>query len=291
MYYHVRITQKSNSAHDETKLDLTEEQLRERFLRPYELGKPIIVNGKSIPKEDIERILISRSSEDSRRLVALVKAEDRESSVIVFGGPSYEWLAANKADDVTDAFIRGPAGYKAKNILQKKAGLPANNALRPRKRQQRTSSKKVFVVHGHDHALKSDLEVFLYKLGLEPIVLHRQPDSGQTLIEKIEKNSDVAYAVIIMTPDDIAFPASQVQVEDAERNLEPRARQNVIFEFGYFAALLGRDRVCCVIKKGVTVPSDLNGFVYKEVVESIEEVGYPLMKEFQAAGLRPTIKK
>ena len=48
---HVRITQKSNSSHDETKLGLTEEQLRERFLQPYELGEPIIINGKSIPKD------------------------------------------------------------------------------------------------------------------------------------------------------------------------------------------------------------------------------------------------
>lgn len=56
MYYHVRITQKSNSAHDETKLDLTEEQLRERFLQPYELGQPILINGKTIPSNDIERV-------------------------------------------------------------------------------------------------------------------------------------------------------------------------------------------------------------------------------------------
>lgn len=290
MYYHVRITQKSNSSHDETKLGLTEEQLRERFLQPYELGEPIIINGKSIPKDDIDRIQISRSSESSERLISYAKAKDRNSSMIILGGPSYEWLAAQSADDVTDEFIRGPAGYKAGQPSQQAASLIQSGSPRSRERRRAASSKKVFVVHGHDHALKADLEVFLHNLGLEPIVLHRQVDGGQTLIEKIEKNSDVAYAIILMTPDDIAFPASQLQVTDAERSIEPRARQNVIFEFGYFAALLGRKRVCCIIKSGVAVPSDLNGFVYKEVTDSIEEIGYPLILELKAAGLKPTIR-
>ena len=31
-------------------------------------------------------------------------------------------------------------------------------------------SKKVFVVHGHDEVAKTNLEVFLHEIGLEPIV-------------------------------------------------------------------------------------------------------------------------
>jgi hypothetical protein len=52
-------------------------------------------------------------------------------------------------------------------------------------------SNKVFVVHGHDQALKTDVERFLHEIGLEPIVLHRQPDQGRTVIEKFEAYSDV----------------------------------------------------------------------------------------------------
>ena len=51
------------------------------------------------------------------------------------------------------------------------------------------SNKKVFVVHGHDHELKSDVEVFLNNIGLEPITLHRQVDEGLTIIEKFEKHA------------------------------------------------------------------------------------------------------
>jgi len=126
VYYHVRITQKSSSAHDETKLDLTEENLLERFLQPYELGQPILINGKTIPSDDIERFRITRSRESSERLIAAVKAKERESSVVFFGGPSYQWQAADSAEDVTDEFIRGPAGYRAEQISKKKS--PTNRA-------------------------------------------------------------------------------------------------------------------------------------------------------------------
>ena len=35
------------------------------------------------------------------------------------------------------------------------------------------SNNKVFIVHGHD-SLKAEVELFLTKLGLEPIILHKQ---------------------------------------------------------------------------------------------------------------------
>jgi hypothetical protein len=248
MYYHLRITQRSNKSHDETKLDLSEEQLRERFLQPYETGYPILINGKTIPLEDIERVRITRSKENSPRLIDLVKIEDQANPIIFLGGPSYEWEAAQKGEDVTDEFIRGPAGYKKTQIVSKVSSMSKRKTGPLTKRRRKGSSKKVFVVHGHDHALKADLEVFLHNLDLEPIVLHRQPDSGQTIIEKIEKHWDVAYAIFLMTPDDIAFPALQIQEDEEKRNYEPRARQNVIFEFGFFAGHLGRNRVCCIIK-------------------------------------------
>ncbi len=59
--YHVRITQKSGSSSDETKLDLNEDQLEKRFLRPYKEGRPIVIGGKTIPPDDIERIRINQS--------------------------------------------------------------------------------------------------------------------------------------------------------------------------------------------------------------------------------------
>lgn len=147
------------------------------------------------------------------------------------------------------------------------------------------SNKKVFIVHGHDYHLKIELEVFLSHIGLKPIVLHREADAGKTIIEKFESNSDVAYVFILLTPDEIAYTADQANILDTERKKEFRARPNVIFEFGYFIAKLGRNRVCAIHKGEVIIPSDLSGFIYKQVNSTIEEIGFALIKELKTAGL------
>lgn len=136
--------------------------------------------------------------------------------------------------------------------------------------------RQVFVVHGRDDAAKTELEVFLQELGLEPIVLHRRPDEGRTLIEKFEHLSNVGFAVVLLTPDDSTISNG---VE------ERRARQNVVFELGFFYGRLGRNRVCCVYKKGTALPTDISGIVYKEFQSSISEVKYELLRELKAAGL------
>jgi predicted nucleotide-binding protein len=139
-------------------------------------------------------------------------------------------------------------------------------------------------VHGHDHQTKTDLEIFLKDIGMEPVVLHRQPDQGRTLIEKFEHHSDVGFAFILLTPDDIAYSAGQESSADSARKKELRARPNVIFEFGYFVGKLGRQRVCCLVKDGVTRPSDIEGLVYKQISQSIEAIGFSIIKELKAAG-------
>lgn len=166
-------------------------------------------------------------------------------------------------------------------------------ALKPQKKDDDEvlshSSKKVFIVHGHDHALKIALEVFLSHIGLKPVVLHREVDGGQTIIEKFEANSDVSYAFILLTPDEITYTFDQLSVKDEDRKKETRARPNVIFEFGYFVAKLGRQKVCALHKGDVAIPSDLSGFIYKKVDHSIEEIGFSLIKELKAAGLKPEL--
>ena len=124
-------------------------------------------------------------------------------------------------------------------------------------------SNKVFVVHGHDEVAKTSLEVFLNEVGLEPVVLHRQADEGQTIIEKFEKHSDVGYAFILLTPDECAYLSVESDTAEEKRNIEFRARPNVIFEFGYFVGKLGRSRVCCLHTGSVSLPSDVSGMIYK----------------------------
>ncbi len=156
--------------------------------------------------------------------------------------------------------------------------IQKDNAIAPM-----ANSKKVFVVHGRDEQTKQDLEILLGEMGLEPVVLHRQPDGGKTIIEKFEQYSDVGYAFILMTPDETASLVGGSEKENNNQN-QLRARPNVIFEFGYFVGKLGRHRTCCLIKGELEIPSDLHGLVYKRFNVKIEEVGYAIGKELKAAG-------
>lgn len=143
--------------------------------------------------------------------------------------------------------------------------------------QKRYDSKKVFLVHGHDHALLDEVELMLRRLDLTPIILKNEANSGRTIIEKIEQLTDVGYGIVLYTGCD----KGGVKGSDT---LQPRARQNVVFEHGYLCAKLGRDRVTALNDDGVEVPSDLAGVLY--IPRSDPEWKHKLMKEMKTAGLQ-----
>ncbi|WP_298307966.1 nucleotide-binding protein [Flavobacterium sp.] len=126
-------------------------------------------------------------------------------------------------------------------------------------KSMKKDSKKVFIVHGHDKELKESVARFLEKIGLEPIILNEQVNGGLTIIEKFEKNSDVQFAIVLMTSDDLGNSKQNI------KTLNPRARQNVILELGYFLGKLGRNNVCALIKGDLERPSDYDGVVYVNV--------------------------
>ncbi|WP_292502338.1 nucleotide-binding protein [Mesorhizobium sp.] len=135
--------------------------------------------------------------------------------------------------------------------------------------------RRVFVVHGHDDAAREAVARFLERLGFEAIVLHEQANRGSTIIEKFEANSDVGYAVVLLTPDDEGAKTGSVA--------SPRARQNVIFEWGYFVGRLGREHVFALKKGDVELPSDIQGWVW-EVLDDYGAWRQKLAKELAAAG-------
>lgn len=169
----------------------------------------------------------------------------------------------------------------------------------PKKKEQPPGaiSNQVFIVHGHDEASKEAVARFLEKLELRAVILHERPDKGRTIIEKFEDYSSVAYAVVLLTPDDIGallHPAPAVghrQTIASERyKASSRARQNVIFELGYFIGKLGRGRVCALYKEGVERPSDLHGVLYVPL-DKEEAWRLKLARELKAAGLNIDLNK
>lgn len=130
--------------------------------------------------------------------------------------------------------------------------------LQPTNTTQHSFGNDVFIVHGRDDGAKETVARFVEHLGIKPIILHEQPSQGGTIIEKIERYSDdVGFAIVLITPDDVGGLEGEA---DDEQN--PRPRQNVVFELGYFMGKLGRKRVCPLFKGNVENPSDIDGIVY-----------------------------
>ena len=141
-----------------------------------------------------------------------------------------------------------------------------------------SSSNKVFVIHGKDEGIKETVARFLQTFGLEPVILHEQANRGRTIIEKFEEHAQVGFAVALLTPDDVG------SLKEERNNLNPRARQNVIFEFGYFIGKLGRERVCALVKGDMEKPSDYDGVLYIPLDES-GGWNNKLIRELKTAGI------
>jgi len=140
------------------------------------------------------------------------------------------------------------------------------------------TSRRVFLVHGHDDGPREALARFLERLDFEPVILHEQPNKGRSLLTKFHEvaGGDIGFAVVLMTPDD--FGAEEGEAAN------PRARQNVIFELGYLIGVLGPERVAAIISAGVEAPSDFDGVVYislesdwrTQVARELEAAGFEI---------------
>ena len=124
-------------------------------------------------------------------------------------------------------------------------------------RSEEPHVQPVFLVHGRDYWMKHAVNSKLEQMNLKPIKLEKEMSGGRTIIEKLlDVTEDIPAAVVLLSPDDLgAFKTEEVR---------PRARQNVIFEHGFFVGKFGRSKrsqviVLCKGDKNFEMPSDIKG--------------------------------
>jgi len=275
--YHVLIGLKSRPREGIIKDNILKRELLHGIVEPYNRGEDFRCDDEIVSRDDISNIKITESER------ALIGPLYRPSHQRHFAD---RWQAINRMKNVTDKFIK---------------------TLPQRKRETMPISKNVFIVHGRDHKPMKELKEMLYDFGLKPIILHEKESEGSlTLAEKLEEYSeDVGYAFVILTPDDVGCEKTEVEklkselrapilkrpvlvttgeIERISDWFRPRARQNVIFEMGYFWGLLKRKRVCCLLKGDVEKPSDIKGVVYIPFKDSIKNAEVKIMKKLRKAG-------
>ena len=142
--------------------------------------------------------------------------------------------------------------------------------------------KRVFIVYGHDASAREQLELFLRRLKLEPIVLQNLTGGGDTIIENLDKLTNADFACVLLTPDD------EGRLRDSDQSLKPRSRQNVVLELGMVLAKLGRRRVAILVKdtreEPIERPTDIEGIIYITFMEHIKEIRIKLATRLQEVG-------
>lgn len=248
------------------KLELSKEQLTERFLNPYENGAIIVIGGKSIEPDDIEEIKINRTDVDPSTSISQMRAITKGRPPL----PNGQFYVTYEDKDITDELILGPPGYKKSDKTKEYS----------KEKKKVSEYKRVFIVHGHDEGMKQTVARVLDKLDLMPIILHEQSDKSRTIIEKFEDCSeDIPFAIVLLSPDDKGCEANKFP-----ESAKLRTRQNVILELGYFIGKLGRNNVLVLFKKDndFELPSDILGILFTpfdngwelKMVQELHSSGY-----------------
>jgi predicted nucleotide-binding protein len=109
----------------------------------------------------------------------------------------------------------------------------------------------IILLHSEPSSVADAVLTLLHDNLLKPIILKEYAHAGQTLIEQIQDDPRIRYAIAILTPD----------LHPSVATLH-RADQNLILELGIFIGKLGRENVSAVIAPNLDLPADFHDFQY-----------------------------
>lgn len=269
LYYHVRIKTRSSKDpyYEWDKIDLSE--IKERIVIPFLKEERVCFSEQFFPASEISSIVIVESE--------LTEKAYRADLQKKYPTNPFLWtpLFIFNEGESSVRRISDRVFKECKSQIQEATSKPETTT--PHITQVPMDKSKVFIVHGHDGEAKQAVARFVEKIGLEAIILHEQASSGNTIIEKIEANSNVGFAIVLYTACDVGAS------KEEKDQLKPRARQNVVFEHGYLIGKIGRKNVCALVKGNIETPNDISGVVYIKMDES-EAWKYHVAKEMKACG-------
>lgn len=239
------------------------------YIIPYLSNKPFYIDGVEIIHDDVKQIIVSESNLPIENIIQQAKYANQGKLYFA----TEEVVASDKK---FVKIITQPILKEAKRLINIK------EEVTPIDIDILKNNKKVFVVYGHDENIELKIAQFIRLIDLEPVILNEKANGGKTIIEKLEENSDVGFAVVLYTPDDIVLN------DNSEKYKQPRP--NVIFEYGYFIGKLGRTRVALLVKDDIKEHSDIIGTGY---IKIDEHEGWKLQvaKELKSAGYAIDLNK
>lgn len=192
--------------------DVDRRELEERIIRPYANRQRLIVGGRGIQADAVERIQIVRTKAGSSTFLPQTKTFAARGQV--------DWFRPEGGTDVTDDLLE--------------------HAVVTDDVEPRVDPRDVFVVHGRNGRLRDAMFTFLRALDLHPMEwseLLAEAGEGSPYVGEILKKgfARAAAFVVLLTGDDLAMlrePLRKPGEAAHETTLTPQARPNVLFEAG-----------------------------------------------------------
>jgi predicted nucleotide-binding protein len=272
LYFHALIsfiddTEKLRVCHC---INQSEEELKRDIVDPFNTDSHLILYGYFVPRIRIKRIMIFKGLEIEYGAFRKIVDPSIENKELLFNTiANYILIFSNH---VTSNYIS----------LNAKSGC-----------QKLSKSPHAFIVHGRDETSAILLQKHLLEKGINAEMFEdfkRRVKGNSTVIEELIKIKDETnYAFIIATADDLGNLGNEVDyyidelvrgnssvkakdVCDIKSKLNYRPRQNVMFEFGLFLGVLGREKVECLWDKKIgEEPSDIKGVLSIHFDKSIRE--------------------
>lgn len=273
MYYHaiVETNEKDKKGNYERCYELNQanlEDIIQYIVTPYVQHQRVYVDGRRIDYKNIRSLKIKSSERSLPELVDIAQANV---------SPGVLYIHTQISIVNSSRYVKDITKETIFPIEEKLGSLEHSDLSSSTSPDFIIAPKKVFIVHGHDELTKTKIARFIEKIDYKAIILHEQASGGKTIIEKIEAYTDVGFAIVLYTADDLGNGKD----EASSGSLNNRARQNVIFEHGYLIAKLGRDKVVPLVVGDVEMPSDISGVVYVSdtnwqitIAKEMKQAGY-----------------
>ncbi|HEY4712982.1 MAG TPA: nucleotide-binding protein [Aquirhabdus sp.] len=240
MYYQVLIetNEKVDESTNKQYFELDKPNLADieaYIVAPYLRKEELQFDGQTIKFREIKRILIKETQKTTTELVRFESTQVLGNFLTI---TQIDILSYKEhAKDITTTVFN-----RMLSAILAKPNTPLVQAAK------QTDHAKVLLVHSKDHLAKDVAVTFLEKLGISSIILHEQMRGEKTILEKIEENVNIGFAIVLYTPTGF--------------ELKPRAQQHIVFEHGYLIGKLGRRKVCALVKSNVETPLQSNGVIY-----------------------------
>lgn len=161
------------------------EELIGKVAKPFIEKQTFYCGSAVILPGSVAEVHFNETTQPSSELLPFIRAERKSSNSVTFLPDS--WYLTNKGNDVTRKVLDDATSRSAE---RHGAGTPI-----------RHEANTIFIVHGHDIAALEQTELLLRRWGLEPVILRERANQGMTVIEKVEANTAVGYAVVILSHD------------------------------------------------------------------------------------------